>query len=97
MASGHVNRANRPNTWLHRPALQREEKPCQQGAVHTWHSCYEQSRRSGVWFGLLRGPLSFADHFGGGPKSDLGRLQDSTEFRGADGSRRPVPGVPRPL
>jgi hypothetical protein len=22
MASGHVNRANRPNTWLHRPALQ---------------------------------------------------------------------------
>jgi hypothetical protein len=21
MASGHVNRANRPNTWLHRPAL----------------------------------------------------------------------------
>ena len=20
MASGHVNRANRPNTWLHRPA-----------------------------------------------------------------------------
>ena len=22
MASGHVNRANRPNTWLHRPRLQ---------------------------------------------------------------------------
>ena len=22
MASGHVNRANRPNTWLHRPTLQ---------------------------------------------------------------------------
>jgi hypothetical protein len=21
MASGHVSRANRPNTWLHRPAL----------------------------------------------------------------------------
>jgi hypothetical protein len=37
MASGHVNRANRPNTWLHRPALKREEKPCQHGAVHTWH------------------------------------------------------------
>ena len=25
MASGHVNRTYRPNTWLLRPALQREE------------------------------------------------------------------------
>ena len=25
MASGHVNRANRPNTWLHRPATRRED------------------------------------------------------------------------
>ena len=25
MASGHVNRANRPNTWLHRPAPRREK------------------------------------------------------------------------
>src|SRR5262249_17022623 len=33
MASGHMNRANRPNTWLHRPACKREEKPCQLGAV----------------------------------------------------------------
>ena len=37
MASGPVCRANRPNTWLHRPACKREEKPCQLGAVHTWH------------------------------------------------------------
>src|SRR2546422_11670305 len=29
-------RANRPNTWLHRPAYKREENPCQLGAVHTW-------------------------------------------------------------
>jgi hypothetical protein len=36
MASGHVNRINRPNTWLHRPTLQREDSPCQPGAVHTW-------------------------------------------------------------
>jgi len=30
MASGHVNRANRPNTWLLRPMLQREDSdmPC---------------------------------------------------------------------
>jgi len=31
MASGLVCRANRPNTWLHRPACKREEKPCQLG------------------------------------------------------------------
>jgi hypothetical protein len=37
MASGHVNRAQRPNTWLHRPSLRREDSSCQPGAVHTWH------------------------------------------------------------
>ena len=37
MASGHVNRIKRPNTWPHRPTLLREESPCQSGAVHTWH------------------------------------------------------------
>jgi len=37
MASGHVNRTQRPNTWLLRPGLRREESPCQRGAVHTWH------------------------------------------------------------
>jgi hypothetical protein len=26
MASGHVNRVNRPNTWLHRPMLQTFKK-----------------------------------------------------------------------
>jgi len=36
MASGHVNRTQRPNTWLHRPTLRREDSPCQHGAVHTW-------------------------------------------------------------
>jgi hypothetical protein len=37
MASGHVNRINRPNTWLHRQSLRREDSSCQPGAVHTWH------------------------------------------------------------
>ena len=37
MASGHENRASRPNTWLHRPSCKREQNPCQRGAVHTWH------------------------------------------------------------
>jgi hypothetical protein len=33
MASGHVNRTNRPNTWLHRPSLRRDDSPCQPGAA----------------------------------------------------------------
>jgi hypothetical protein len=36
MASGHVNRANRPNTWPLRPTPQSEDSTCQPGAVHTW-------------------------------------------------------------
>jgi hypothetical protein len=36
MASGHVNRTQRPNTWLHRPMLHVKNKPCQLGAIHTW-------------------------------------------------------------
>src|SRR5262249_19373022 len=35
MASGHVSRAERPNTRAHRPILQREKSSCQLGAVHT--------------------------------------------------------------
>jgi len=36
MASGHVNRIQRPNTWLHRPICKRDQSSCQPGAVHTW-------------------------------------------------------------
>jgi len=65
MASGHVNRTNRPNTWLHRPACKREERPCQLGAVHTWHkadmpTCLRFVRfegQSGHWLGDMRCPL----------------------------------------
>jgi hypothetical protein len=38
MASGHVSRIKRPNTWLHRPMLQNVKKAlANPGAVHTWH------------------------------------------------------------
>ena len=50
MASGHANRANRPNTWLHRPAMRREVLTCQPGAVHTWHLADESRRRRHVSF-----------------------------------------------
>jgi hypothetical protein len=44
MASGHVNRINRPNTWLHRPMLQNVKKvlanpePSTHGTFRTWHN-----------------------------------------------------------
>jgi hypothetical protein len=42
MASGHVNRIKRPNTWLHRPMLQNVKKvlanpePSTHGTKQTW-------------------------------------------------------------
>ena len=42
MASGHVNRIKRPNTWLHRPILQNVKKalanpgPSTHGTERTW-------------------------------------------------------------
>jgi hypothetical protein len=56
MASGHANRANRPNTWLHRPMLRREVLTCQPGAVHTWHHSDQLTSAANVrplgWSGL---------------------------------------------
>src|SRR5687768_2322183 len=48
MASGHVYRANRPNTWPHRPSLRREDSSCQPGAVHTWPEAAQSDVRSHV-------------------------------------------------
>ena len=39
MASGHVHRTNRSNTWPHRPTgSETSETPCQGSAVHTWRA-----------------------------------------------------------
>ncbi len=62
MASGHVNRINRPNTWLHRPATRREVLTCQPGAVHTWLiavSLFQHSEGRCQYAGV-----SFATEFG---------------------------------
>jgi hypothetical protein len=56
MASGHVNRTKRPNTWLHRPACGREESPCQPGAVHTWHFSAVPTAPSDVRFQGVKQP-----------------------------------------
>ena len=50
MASGHVNRVNRPNIWLLRPSLQSEDSSCQPGAVHTWPKADMTAHDSDVCF-----------------------------------------------
>ena len=59
MASGHVNRTNRPNTWLHRPATRREDSPCQLGAVHTWHIATNPKAENSR--SVLNGKRTFVD------------------------------------
>jgi hypothetical protein len=50
-----VNRTQRPNTWLHRPTLRREDSPCQLGAVHTWPIAnISRTRTISVAFGVKR-------------------------------------------
>ena len=61
MASGHVNRIYRPNTWLHRPMLQNVKKSsCQPGAVHTWHETVMPVLASQVRYEEVNGPSSVA-------------------------------------
>ena len=49
MASGHVNRIKRPNTWLHRPMLQNVKKalantePSTHGTTRTWRDVRVES------------------------------------------------------
>jgi hypothetical protein len=45
MASGHVNRVNRPNTWLHRPMLQTFKKVLANSEPMVWTP---PSRRGGL-------------------------------------------------
>ena len=45
MASGHVNRTKRPNTWLHRPTLQNVKKALANPEPST-HGTFETCRRT---------------------------------------------------
>jgi hypothetical protein len=53
MASGHVNRTKRPNTWLHRPMLQNVKKalanpePSTHGTFRTWPPRWRRSAVEG--------------------------------------------------
>jgi hypothetical protein len=75
MASGHVNRTYRPNTWLHRPSLRREDFSCQPGAVHTWHETDKPTALRDVRCWVNSGKYMLAWSFSGfGPKPDIRRL-----------------------
>jgi hypothetical protein len=45
MASGHVNRIKRPDTWLHRPMLQNVKKVL----ANPEPSTHDPSRKSRLW------------------------------------------------
>ena len=94
MASGHVNRINRPNTWLHRPMLRREVLTCQPRGVQCRYSRVpipgggrpaqpSQIRRSGAQDGS-----SECDHRGGTRRTACPALAS------ADPSS---PGAPSPI
>jgi hypothetical protein len=66
MASGHVSRIKRPNTWLHRPMLQNVKKalanpePSTHGTFRTWSDVRVESVFGGkAEVGLRGGQGSF--------------------------------------
>jgi hypothetical protein len=80
MASGHVNRTKRPNTWLHRPDLRREDSPCQPGAVHTWPEAAENDVRSNIGYWGLSGLVVLTVSFVG-PDPGCVKTHKSAEGR----------------
>jgi hypothetical protein len=56
MARGHVNRANRPNTWLHRPAL--HVKKTLASPEPSTHGTTRKKLTAGIRSALLRSPDS---------------------------------------
>ena len=64
MASGHVNRINRPNTWLHRPMLQNVKKALAnpEPSTHGTKLTCRSSRHTSVVGG--RAEVGFRGHEG---------------------------------
>ncbi len=53
MASGHVNRIKRPNTWLHRPMLQNVKKALANPEPSTHGT--NRTNRAGLMMSVVRG------------------------------------------
>src|SRR5215831_14662044 len=72
MASGHINRANRPNTWLHRPACRREESLANsEPSTHGTKQTLPSRRSMSAFGGKADDPAAFARY---GQKSANGRI-----------------------
>src|ERR1035437_8976909 len=55
MASGHVSRIKRPNTWLHRPMLQNVKKALanSEPSTHADPKVFRSGRNFSAWIGLV--------------------------------------------
>jgi hypothetical protein len=91
MASGHVTRTNRPNTWLQRPSLRREDSPCQlRPRRHSASRCltsYSRSLTSDRVIGLtLLHPLTSAHGTKGRspPCTKIGRYRSEADKPGRE-------------
>ncbi len=72
---------HRPNTWLRRLSLQREDSSCQLGAVHTW------DHFAGLDVSVKETSVCIVDDGGGDPQQGLGRAAKS-RFRSLFGEAR---------
>ena len=77
MASGHVNRINRPNTWLHRPMLQNVKKALA-NTEPSIHGTFEACRRTR---GMSASPGHFGSPVSTRPGRLLARLRHANEHR----------------
>src|SRR6266481_5660858 len=96
MASGHVNRAKRPNTWLHRPMLQNVKKALanSEPSTHGWRARRHPLRQD-PWHqtsALAHGLVGAAADQGCGYRA---RQQDRANGLGHDGQGRAIQGTRR--
>ena len=83
MASGHVNRIKRPNTWLHRPMLQNVKKALANPEPST-HGTFRTSRCRWMRFVHRGKPRSFKDaqRSANDPAADIENILVMPDFVG---------------
>jgi len=66
MASGHVNRIKRPNTWLHRPMLQNVKKALAntEPSTHGTEQMRWMAPAHGIWVPRCEGHQAFTSKMG---------------------------------
>jgi hypothetical protein len=66
MASGHMNRVKRPDTWLHRPMLQNVKKVLAnpEPSTHDPQQMRWMAPAHGIWVPKCEGPKAFTSKIG---------------------------------